>query len=132
MSDTHLFELARLNDAIRRVVRGFGWNFLVSGEWDPVQDKFGAMNAIYGTLVTSVIALGIAIPVSFGIAIFLTELCPSWLKRPLGTAVELLALSSWLEAPNFPGCDVKLPPLAKRLKRPHPAPMASPVPPPAK
>ncbi len=73
------------------VVNGFGWNFLVSSEWDPVQDKFGAMNAIFGTVVTSVIALGIAIPVSFGIAIFLTELCPAWLKQPLGTAVELLA-----------------------------------------
>ena len=73
------------------VVNGFGWNFLVSAEWDPVHDKFGAMNAIFGTLVTSVIALGIAIPVSFGIAIFLTELCPTWLKQPLGTAVELLA-----------------------------------------
>lgn len=70
---------------------GFGWKFLFNTQWDPVADSFGAANAIYGTLVTSLIALGVAIPVSFGIAIFLTELCPAWLKRPLGTAVELLA-----------------------------------------
>ncbi|MDE2430770.1 MAG: phosphate ABC transporter permease subunit PstC, partial [Burkholderiales bacterium] len=60
-------------------------------EWDPVNDKFGGMIAIVGTLATSFIALLIAFPVSFGIALFLTEICPAWLKRPLGTAIELLA-----------------------------------------
>ncbi|NMM37977.1 MAG: phosphate ABC transporter permease subunit PstC [Glaciimonas sp.] len=69
----------------------FGLPFVTSIEWDPVNDKYGALIAISGTLVTSLIALLIAFPVSFGIALFLTEICPAWLKRPLGTAVELLA-----------------------------------------
>lgn len=72
-------------------IREFGFGFLGSSEWDPVNDKFGALIPIVGTLVTSGIALLIAIPVSFGIAIFLTELSPRWLRRPLGIAVELLA-----------------------------------------
>ncbi len=71
--------------------REFGFGFLTSTDWNPVTNKYGALNTIFGTVVTSIIALAIAIPVSFGIAIFLTELCPVWLKRPLGTAVELLA-----------------------------------------
>ncbi len=69
----------------------FGFGFLTSREWDPPADQFGALVPIYGTIVTSIIALVIAVPVSFGIAIFLTELAPSWLRRPLGTAIELLA-----------------------------------------
>jgi phosphate transport system permease protein len=69
----------------------FGAGFLVSAEWDPVQEEFGALVPIVGTLVTSAIALMIAVPVSFGIAVFLTELSPVWLRRPLGTAVEMLA-----------------------------------------
>jgi phosphate transport system permease protein len=69
----------------------FGAAFLVHENWDPVQEDFGALVPIVGTLVTSAIALGIAIPVSFGIAMFLTELSPVWLRRPLGTAIELLA-----------------------------------------
>jgi phosphate transport system permease protein len=68
-----------------------GLGFLTSAEWDPVQDKYGGLVMIYGTLATSLIALVIAVPVSFGIALFLTELSPAWLKRPLGTAIELLA-----------------------------------------
>ena len=68
----------------------FGLGFLVSTTWDPVKEDFGGLVMIYGTLVTSIIALLIAVPVSFGIALFLTELSPSWLKRPLGTAIELL------------------------------------------
>lgn len=68
-----------------------GLGFLTTAQWDPVQHKYGGLVMIYGTLVTSIIALIIAVPVSFGIAIFLTELSPSWLKRPLGTAIELLA-----------------------------------------
>ncbi|MEY2861611.1 MAG: hypothetical protein RLZ68_2065 [Pseudomonadota bacterium] len=69
----------------------YGLNFLVSTKWDPVQEEFGGLVMIYGTVATSVIALLIAVPVSFGIALFLTELSPAWLKRPLGTAIELLA-----------------------------------------
>jgi phosphate transport system permease protein len=72
-------------------IREFGLGFLVSKDWDPVQLKFGGLVMIYGTLMTSFIALLIAVPVSFGIAIFLTELSPGWLKRPLGVAIELLA-----------------------------------------
>ena len=69
----------------------FGAKFLWDANWDPVQEEFGALVPIAGTLVTSAIALVIAIPVSFGIALFLTELSPPWLRRPLGTAVEMLA-----------------------------------------
>lgn len=72
-------------------IKAFGFQFLTSAEWDPVTDKFGALVPIVGTLVTSTIALLIAIPVSFGIALFLTELSPRWLRRPLGIAIELLA-----------------------------------------
>ena len=69
----------------------FGLGFLTSTTWDPVKEEFGGLVMIYGTLITSFIALLIAVPVSFGIALFLTELSPAWLKRPLGTAIELLA-----------------------------------------
>lgn len=69
----------------------FGPTFVTTVEWDPVGDKYGALIAIVGTLATSLIALLIAFPLSFGIAVFLTEICPVWLRRPLGTAVELLA-----------------------------------------
>ena len=69
----------------------FGPKFITTIEWDPVNDQYGALIAIVGTLTTSFIALLFAFPISFGIALFLTEICPAWLKRPLGTAVELLA-----------------------------------------
>ena len=69
----------------------YGLGFLTSTTWDPVRNEYGGLVMIYGTLATSIIALLIAVPVSFGIALFLTELSPSWLKRPLGTAIELLA-----------------------------------------
>jgi phosphate transport system permease protein len=69
----------------------YGLGFLTSTLWDPVKQEFGGLVMIYGTIATSLIALLIAVPVSFGIAIFLTELSPNWLKRPLGTAIELLA-----------------------------------------
>ncbi|MDR2851815.1 MAG: phosphate ABC transporter permease subunit PstC [Burkholderiaceae bacterium] len=72
-------------------IEKYGLGFLISSVWDPGQGDFGALAMIYGTLATSLIALVIAVPVSFGIALFLTELAPAWLKRPLGTAVELLA-----------------------------------------
>ena len=72
-------------------IRAFGFGFLTSSDWDPVSEQFGALIPIVGTLVTSAIALTIAIPVSFGIALFLTELSPRLLRRPLGIAIELLA-----------------------------------------
>ena len=72
-------------------IEKYGLTFLVRSVWDPVQNDYGGLVMIYGTLATSFIALLIAVPVSFGIALFLTELSPSWLKRPLGTAIELLA-----------------------------------------
>lgn len=72
-------------------IKEFGLRFLWTKEWDAPMDQFGALVPIYGTLVTSFIALIIAVPVSFGIAIFLTELAPLWIRRPLGVAIELLA-----------------------------------------
>ncbi|HET9391664.1 MAG TPA: phosphate ABC transporter permease subunit PstC [Steroidobacteraceae bacterium] len=69
----------------------FKLQFLTREIWNPVTDQFGALAAVYGTVITSLIAMLIAIPVSFGIAIFLTELAPPWLKRPVGVAIELLA-----------------------------------------
>jgi phosphate transport system permease protein len=72
-------------------LRHFGFAFLVTDAWNPVTEKFGALAPIFGTLVTSAIAMLIGIPVAFGIALFITELCPIWLKRPLATMIELLA-----------------------------------------
>jgi len=69
----------------------FGARFLVTQDWNPPAEEFGALVPIYGTIVTSLVALIIAVPVSFGIALFLTELAPAWLRRPLGIAIELLA-----------------------------------------
>jgi phosphate transport system permease protein len=69
----------------------YGLSFFTRSVWDPVQNDYGGLVMIYGTLATSFIALVIAVPVSFGIALFLTEMSPAWLKRPLGTAIELLA-----------------------------------------
>ena len=65
--------------------------FLISADWDPVKEVFGAAVPIYGTIVTSILALILAVPIAFGIAFYLTELAPSWVRRPVGTAVELLA-----------------------------------------
>jgi phosphate transport system permease protein len=72
-------------------LRAFGPSFLWQEVWNPVTEKFGAAAPIYGTLVTSIIAMLIAVPVGLFIAIFLTELCPMWLRRPIGIAIELLA-----------------------------------------
>jgi phosphate transport system permease protein len=69
----------------------FGFGFVVANVWNPVTERFGAVVPIYGTLVTSAIAMLIGIPVAFGIALFITELSPVWLKRPLATMIELLA-----------------------------------------
>src|SRR6266436_2799742 len=71
--------------------RKFGWRFLTSSEWDPVAEQFGALPFIYGTLVSSLLALLIAVPLSIGTAVFLTEMCPVWLRGPLSFFTELLA-----------------------------------------
>lgn len=69
----------------------FGAHFFVSSAWNPVKNDYGAASSIVGTLVTSAIAIVLAVPISFGIALFITEIAPRWLRRPIGTAVELLA-----------------------------------------
>src|SRR6185437_2553769 len=71
--------------------RTFGWRFVTSSDWDAAGGQFGALVPIYGTLVTSAIALIIAVPVSIGIALFLTEIAPRWTRGPIGIAIELLA-----------------------------------------
>ncbi|MFT8245724.1 phosphate ABC transporter permease subunit PstC [Roseomonas sp. BN140053] len=71
--------------------RAFGLGFVTSTEWDPVQEVFGGGVSVYGTLLTAILALVLAVPAAFGIAFFLTELAPAWMKRPVGTAIELLA-----------------------------------------
>lgn len=75
----------------REVLETQGLSFFYSSEWNPVENKYGALAPIYGTIVTAVIAMLIAVPVSFGIAFFLTEVAPRWLRGPVGTAIELLA-----------------------------------------
>ena len=75
----------------RSVLQSEGLSFFTSSDWNPVEDKYGALVPIYGTLVTAIIAMVIAVPVSFGIAFFLTEVAPRWLRTPVGTAIELLA-----------------------------------------
>src|SRR3954465_10474663 len=72
-------------------LRSFGFSFLYEQRWNPVTEKFGALAPIYGTIVTSMIAMLIAVPIGLLIAVFLTELCPPWLRRPIGIAIELLA-----------------------------------------
>ena len=100
----------------------FGFGFLVSTEWDPVAQRFGALVPIYGTVVTAAIAMLIAVPVSFGIALFLTEVAPPWLRTPVSAAIELLAgipsiiygmwglfvLVPWLGEHVFPWLDENL------------------------
>jgi phosphate transport system permease protein len=93
-----LFVLVLLGGILATLLAGalpalaaFGSGFLVTNVWNPVTEKFGALAPVYGTLVTSAIAMLIATPVAFGIALFITELCPLWLKRPLATTIELLA-----------------------------------------
>ena len=93
-----LLVLILLGGVVVALVRGswpalskFRFAFVTQEVWNPVTEKFGALAPIYGTLVTSVLAMLIAVPLSFGIAVFLTELAPQWLKRPVGVAIELLA-----------------------------------------
>ena len=82
--------LALIQGAIP-ALQAFGVNFLFDQHWNPVTERFGALAPIYGTLVTSFIAMLIAVPLGLLIAMFLTELCPMWLRRPIGIAIELLA-----------------------------------------
>lgn len=72
-------------------IQTFGADFLFTQSWNPVTEKFGALAPIYGTIMTSIIAMVIAVPLGLLIALFLTELCPTWLRRPIGIAIELLA-----------------------------------------
>ena len=74
-----------------KTFRTFGADFLVSDDWDPVQEVYGAAVPIFGTVVTAVLALALAVPMAFGIAFYLTELAPGWVRRPVSTAIELLA-----------------------------------------
>jgi len=107
LSDTIFFNLTRgaavlvlviLSGVIAALIHGsalafqtFGLDFLFQQSWNPVTEKFGAVAPIYGTIVTSIIAMVIAVPLGLLIALFLTELCPTWLRRPIGIAIELLA-----------------------------------------
>lgn len=77
--------------AARPSIEHSGWRFIVGRDWDPVRDSFGALPFIYGTLVSSLLALCISVPISLGVAIFLTELAPAWLRAPVSFLVELLA-----------------------------------------
>jgi phosphate transport system permease protein len=93
-----IFVLLLLSGVIISLIQGsipalrtFGFGFLFSERWNPVTENFGALPAIYGTILTSFIAMLIAVPVGLMIAFFLTELCPLWLRRPIGIAIELLA-----------------------------------------
>jgi len=83
--------LISLNIGALPALKKFGLGFLYSTEWNPVTENFGALVAVVGTLVSSFIAMVIAVPLSFGIALFITELAPGWMKRPVGVAIELLA-----------------------------------------
>jgi phosphate transport system permease protein len=86
-----LFIMLRVGEVAIPSIREFGWGFITSSEWNPVEGRFGALPFIYGTVVSSVLALLIAVPLSVGLAIFLTELAPRWLAGPIGFATELLA-----------------------------------------
>lgn len=81
----------KLAQGSQLAMRKFGWHFLFSSEWDPVSEKFGALPFIFGTLVSSLIALVIAVPVSIATAVFITELAPRWMRQPLTLFIELLA-----------------------------------------
>jgi phosphate transport system permease protein len=83
--------IVSLIDGSLPALRAFGFAFVTRQTWNPVTEKFGALAPIYGTLVTSAIAMLVGIPVAFGVAVFITEICPIWLKRPLATMIELLA-----------------------------------------
>jgi phosphate transport system permease protein len=75
----------------REAFQTFGWSFITSKDWDAVGHQFGALVPIYGTIVSSLIAMIVAVPISFGIATFLAEVAPRWMRGPIGMAIELLA-----------------------------------------
>ena len=85
------FILMRVGAAALPAMRGFGWGFVSSSSWNPVEGQFGALPFIFGTVVSSLIAVALAVPLAIGLAIFLTELAPRWLAAPIGFATELLA-----------------------------------------
>jgi phosphate transport system permease protein len=85
------FILLRVGASALPAVREFGWGFITSSDWNPVQGQFGALPFIFGTVVSSLIAVALAVPLAVGLAIFLTELAPRWLAAPIGFATELLA-----------------------------------------
>jgi len=98
LTATAIFVLATLAGAAlsmlwggRSVLASEGLDFFFSGDWNPVENRYGALVPIYGTVVTALIAMLIAVPTSFGIAFFLTEVAPRWMRGPVGTAIELLA-----------------------------------------
>src|SRR5208282_6319874 len=80
-----------LTQGSQLALQKFGWRFLISSDWDPVNDVFGALPFIYGTALSSAIALAIAVPLSLGVALCLSEMAPNWLSRRLGFLVDLLA-----------------------------------------
>lgn len=86
-----LFIVLRIGRSAWPAIQAFGWGFITSSEWNPVLREFGALPFIFGTVVSSLLALLIAVPLSVGLAIFLTELAPRWLAGPIGFATELLA-----------------------------------------
>jgi phosphate transport system permease protein len=71
-------------------IKAFGWKFLLESIWDPIAERFSALPSIYGTIITSIIALIIGFPISIGIAIFISEICPYYLRQPLSFIIELL------------------------------------------
>ena len=81
----------QLAQGSRLALQKFGWHFLVTSNWDPVNEEYGALPFIFGTLVSSLIALVIAVPISIATAVYLTELAPLWLRQPLIMFIELLA-----------------------------------------
>ncbi len=83
--------IVSLVDGALPALKAFGFGFLTTQTWNPVNDVYGAAAPIYGTIVTSLVAMAIAVPVGLGVAIFLTELCPFPLRGPIGMAIELLA-----------------------------------------
>jgi phosphate transport system permease protein len=83
--------VAEMGQASTLSLKTFGLGFIISTEWDPVREVFGALPFIFGTVVSALLSIAIAVPVSLGVAIFLTEICPPWLRSPLSSMVELLA-----------------------------------------
>jgi phosphate transport system permease protein len=117
-----LFMAVQIGVLATPAMRRFGFRFLIDTTWDPVAERFGALPFVYGTVVSSLLALVLAVPIAIGIAIFLTQLAPAWLRAPVGFAVELLAavpsvvyglwgvfvLAPWLRGSVEPGLEKHL------------------------